>query len=52
MKPYYYNDEIVNKLSSGMYFRGSYFSKEIVETKLNSVEIDKSIERWSNKDQY
>ena len=41
---------MVHKLSSGMYYSGNYFSKNLVEECVNTVETDESINGWDDRD--
>ena len=41
---------MVDKLSSGMYYSDSYFSENLVEECVNTVETDESINGWDNRD--
>ena len=53
VKPCYFDDEdMVMKLGEGIFYRDSYFSKNIVEEKVESVEVDVPIQRWTELDQY
>jgi len=40
------------KLGKGTFYRDSYFSENIVEQKVESVEVDVPIQRWTEHDQY
>ena len=53
IKPHYYDDvDMVNHLSKGTFYQPPYFREEVVELQCATVEIDDTIERWSDQDQH
>ena len=50
LKPYYYDEDMVETLSTGIYYKESYFGGEVAEDNFNAVDTDHSIKRWDEKD--
>ena len=44
-------EEMVDRLSSGLFYQETYFSSEVNEESLDTVKVDAPIKRWDNQDQ-
>ena len=49
-KPYYYDEDMVEKLSTGIHYEESYFGGEVAEDNFNAVDTDHPIKFWDEKD--
>ena len=53
LKPYYYDDEdVISKLGEGTFYRDSCFSENVVEQKIDSVNVDVLMQKWNDQDQH
>ena len=52
IRPFYYDKvSIIDHLGFGLFYQESRFSKNVVETSMDAVDVDEPIKKWDDEDQ-